>query len=324
MDMRFVDLHCDTIGEHIARSDGAVTLRRNDGHIDIEKLQKGGALAQFFAIFIPTHAEAEQAGLKLTPYEYFNFVFDAYQREMKANADAIAPAMNYGDIMANRGKGLISSVLTIEDGVPIDGKMERIDEFYQKGVRLITLTWNYENSLGFPNSRDSEKMQLGLKPFGIDAVRRMNELGILVDVSHLSDGGFYDVAKYSQKPFVASHSCARALCSHPRCMTDDMLRLLGEKGGVCGINFCAAFLREDSNDTTIADIVWHARHIAQVAGVDALALGSDFDGIGSNLEFKDYTGMPRIADALGRHFTAAEVDKICSGNALRVIRESMK
>ena len=107
-------------------------------------------------------------------------------------------------------------------------------------------------------------------------------------------------------------------------LTDDMLRLLGEKGGVCGINFCAAFLRENSNDTTIEDIVTHARHIAKVAGVDALALGSDFDGIGSNLEFKDYTGMPLIADALGKHFTASEVDKISAGNALRVIRESMK
>lgn len=324
MEMRFVDLHCDTIGQCVARSGGAITLRRNNGHIDIEKLQKGGSLAQFFAIFILTHNEAEKAGIHMTPYEYFNFVHEAYLREMKDNADAIAPAMNYDDIMANKAKGLMSSILTIEDGVPIDGKLERIDEFYQKGVRLITLTWNYENSLGFPNSRDAEKMQLGLKPFGIEAVRRMNELGILVDVSHLSDGGFYDVAKYSQKPFVASHSCARALCSHPRCMTDDMLRLLGEKGGVCGINFCAAFLRDNSNDTTIADIVTHARHIAKVAGVDALALGSDFDGIGSNLEFKDYTGMPKIADALAEYFTASEIDKISSGNALRVIRESMK
>lgn len=325
MEMKFVDLHCDTISQCVARPGiEAVPLRRNSGHIDIEKLQKGGALVQFFAIFILTHGEMEKSGLNMDPYTYFNFVYEAYQREMKANADAIATAMNYDDIMANKAKGLMSSVLTIEDGVPVEGKIERIDEFYKKGVRLITLTWNYENSLAFPNSRDNEKMQLGLKPFGIEAVRRMNELGILVDVSHLSDGGFYDVAKYSQKPFVASHSCARALCSHPRCMTDDMLRVLGEKGGVCGINFCASFLRDKSNDTTIEDIVTHARHIAKVAGIDALALGSDFDGIGSNLEFKDYTGMPSIADALSKHFTASEVDKISSGNALRVIRESMK
>ena len=324
MNMRFVDLHCDTMGECIARSGGAVALRKNDGHIDIEKLRAGGALAQFFAIFIPTHLEAERAGITGTPYDYFGLVYDAYLREMETNRDFIAPAFNEGDILKNRDKGLISSILTIEDGVPIDGKMERIDEFYQKGVRLITLTWNYENSLAFPNSRDPEKMVLGLKPFGIDAVRRMNELGILVDVSHLSDGGFFDVARYSSKPFVASHSCARALCNHPRCMTDEMLRLLGEKGGVCGLNFCASFLREGSDYTTVDDVVRHAVHIAKVAGIDAVALGSDFDGISSQLEFKDYTGMPQLADAFSKHFTASEVEKICSGNALRVIRESMK
>ena len=168
MEMRFVDLHCDTITRCAAQSPSdIVPLRRNNGHIDIEKLQKGGSLAQFFAIFIHTHGEMEKSGLNMNPYEYFNFVYDAYLREMKENADAIAPAMNYEDIMANKEKGLMSSVLTIEDGVPIDGKLERIDEFYRKGVRLITLTWNYENSLAYPNSRDHEKMQLGLKPFGI-------------------------------------------------------------------------------------------------------------------------------------------------------------
>ena len=165
MEMKFVDLHCDTISQCVARPGiEAVPLRRNSGHIDIEKLQKGGALAQFFAIFILTHGEMEKSGLNMDPYTYFNFVYEAYQREMKANADAIAPAMNYDDIMANKAKGLMSSVLTIEDGVPVEGKLERIDEFYKKGVRLITLTWNYENSLAFPNSRDNEKCSSGSSP----------------------------------------------------------------------------------------------------------------------------------------------------------------
>ena len=134
MEMRFVDLHCDTITRCAAQSPSdIVPLRRNNGHIDIEKLQKGGSLAQFFAIFIHTHGEMEKSGLNMDPYAYFNFVYDAYLREMKENADAIAPAMNYEDIMANKEKGLMSSVLTIEDGVPIDGRLERIDEFYRKG-----------------------------------------------------------------------------------------------------------------------------------------------------------------------------------------------
>ena len=178
--------------------------------------------------------------------------------------------------------------------------------------------------MAVPNSRDADKMKLGLKPFGIESIERMNELGILIDVSHLSDGGYYDVARLSKKPFVASHSCARALCNHPRNMTDDMLRVLGEKGGICGINFCAPFLRENANYSAIADIVLHAEHIRNKAGIDAVALGSDFDGIDDTLEFKDYTGMPTIADALLKRFTESEVDKICSENAMRVIRASMK
>ena len=319
--MRYVDLHCDTISAVVQ---AGANLRTFDGHINLDKLKKGDALAQFFAIFIPTNDAAAEGNITLNPTEFFDLVYDGYLKNLEMFSDTLAPAYCYDDIMANAKAGKISSILTIEDGVPLYGSMENLEMYYKKGVRLITLTWNYENSLGFPNSRDPERMKLGLKPFGIEAVRRMNELGILIDVSHLSDGGFYDVAKYSQKPFVASHSCARALCNHPRCMTDDMLHLLGEKGGVCGINFCAGFLNEGASYTAVEDVVRHALHIRDKAGLEALALGSDFDGIGSTLEFKDYTGMPVIERALAKHFTPSELDKIAQGNALRVIRESMK
>lgn len=319
--MRYVDLHCDTISNVVQ---SGTNLRTYDGHINIEKLQKGDALAQFFAIFIPTNDVAAEQNLKLNPTEFFDLIYEGYLKNLELCADVLAPAFCYDDIVKNEKAGKMSSILTIEDGVPLFGSLENLEQYYKKGVRLITLTWNYENSLAFPNSREPEKMALGLKPFGIEAVRRMNELGILIDVSHLSDGGFYDVAKYSQKPFVASHSCARALCNHPRCMTDDMLHLLGEKGGVCGINFCAGFLSEGASYTAVEDVVRHALHIRDKAGLEALALGSDFDGIGSTLEFKDYTGMPVIERALAKHFTPSELDKIAQGNALRVIRESMK
>ncbi len=319
--MRYVDLHCDTISNVVQ---SGTNLRTYDGHINIEKLQKGDALAQFFAIFIPTNDVAAEQNLKLNPTEFFDLIYEGYLKNLELCADVLAPAFCYDDIVKNEKAGKMSSILTIEDGVPLFGSLENLEQYYKKGVRLITLTWNYENSLAFPNSREPEKMALGLKPFGIEAVRRMNELGILIDVSHLSDGGFYDVAKYSQKPFVASHSCARALCNHPRCMTDDMLHLLGEKGGVCGINFCAGFLNEGASYTAVEDVVRHALHIRDKAGLEALALGSDFDGIGSTLEFKDYTGMPVIERALAKHFTPSELDKIAQGNALRVIRESMK
>lgn len=324
MEMRFIDTHCDTMGECIARSEGKVTLQNNPGHINMEKLIKGGAMAEFFAIFIPTHDSGAGKGVTLPPYDYFQFVYKAYLKELEANKDVLAPACNYDDIMANKAAGKVSSVLTVEDGVPLEGKMERLEEFYQKGVRLISFTWNYENSLGFPNSKDPEIMNRGLKQFGLDCIERMNEMGMLVDVSHLSDGGFWDVVKHSKKPFIASHSCCRALCNHTRNLTDEMLHALGEKGGVVGINFASQFLNEGAEYTDIQSVVRHMLHIRDKAGLDALGFGSDFDGITSTLEFKDYTGLPLIVDALKPHFTDDEIDKICSGNMLRLIRDTLK
>ena len=320
--MKFIDLHCDTL-LRIADSKGAMVLAKNDGHIDVEKLRQGDALAQFFAIFIPK-PKAEETFGEDGSYKFFNWVYETYQKEMEANKQFLAPACNFEDIMKNKADGKISAVLTIEEGDPVQGKIERIQEFYDKGVRLITLTWNYENSIGYPNSDDAEAMKKGLKPFGIEVVKRMNELGMLVDVSHLSEGGFYDVAKHSSKPFVASHSCARNLCSHRRNLWDDQLKVMGETGSIVGVNFASAFMNDGGEVTTIDDVVRHMIHIKNKAGIEAVAFGSDFDGISPTLEFKDYLGMNKIADALTKHFTPAEIDLICNGNALRVIKAVLK
>ena len=318
--MNIVDLHCDTLMGCVR----GVPLAKNDMHIDIEKLKKGGALAQFFAIFIPTGESAKRHENYLPPYEYFCATYEAYLREMKLNAADIAPALCSADIEKNMAAGKISSLLTIEDGGAVfQDQMARVEEAYEKGVRLVTLTWFYENCVGYPCSKDQpELMEKGLKPFGVDVVRRMNELGMIVDVSHLSDGGFWDVVKYSSKPFVASHSCCRALCQHPRDLTDEMLKALGDKGGVIGVNFCDSFLRTGGSDKAyIADVVKHLRHMADKAGIDAPAFGSDYDGISDNLEWGNYAGMPLIVDAMKAEFTASEIDKICHGNALRLIKE---
>ena len=152
----------------------------------------------------------------------------------------------------------------------------------------------------------------------------MNELGMLIDVSHLSEGGFYDVAKYSKKPFVASHSCARNLASHKRNLWDEQLKLVGETGSVVGVNFSSSFLRDGSNFSTIDDVVKHMLHIKDKAGMEAVAWGSDFDGIAPTLEWVDYAGMPKLEEALSKHFTPREIDMINHENALRVIKASMK
>ena len=320
--MNIIDMHCDTICS-LTTSEVPKNLYDYEGQISVKKLQEGGSLAQFFAIFIPTH-RGEPEPIPESAYKFYKKALNVFNTEMEKNKAYILPAHNYNEIMKNKAEGKISALLTIEDGVPLNGDINRLIEAYNDGVRLISFTWNYENSLGYPNSRDEEKMKLGLKPFGIEVVEKMNELGMIIDVSHLSDGGFYDVAKYSKKPFVASHSCCRSLCGHPRNLTDDMLKALGNKGGVVGINFCASFLNEDANYTDIDSVVKHMIYIKDKAGIDALGFGSDFDGIGSTLEFKDYTGMPMIVRALEKHFTADEIDKICSGNMLRLIKDTLR
>lgn len=321
--MNMIDLHCDTLCK-LAREYQTASLRQNQFHVDIEKMQKGNSLAQFFAIFIHGEKLEEYGGAK-TAYEAFHACYQIYQRELAANEDILAPAYSYEDIMENHKAGKLSSVLTIEEGEAIGGDMAKLEEFYRLGVRLITLTWNYENCLGFPNSPDPAMMNKGLKPFGIMAVERMNDLGIAVDVSHLSDGGFWDVANHSKKPFLASHSNARAIKNHTRNLTDEMLRTLAEKGGITGINFFHLFLDDDKDTSRIEAMITHMKHIKKVAGIDVLALGSDFDGIGSTLEIPNIGEVPMLIPHLEKAgFSSSEIEKLFYGNALRFIKDVMK
>lgn len=321
--MRVVDLHCDTImrfykGEHLD------TLENS--HISMEKLMAGETMAQCFAIFVPTYDAAKHDGVLEGPKKYFDKAYDAYLRELRLNRGRLAPAYTVSDIEKNESAGLVSAVLTVEDGVTLDGKIENVDDYFNKGVRMVALTWNYENSLGFPQSPDPSKHALGLKPFGIDCVRRMNELGIAVDVSHLSEGGFWDVAKHSHKPFIASHSCCRALCDIGRNLTDDQIRAVADSGGVIGLNYCNAFLHPTSrrfNDrfTAISELLRHLSHLVKVGGENVVALGSDYDGIDSSLEWGDCGGQQRLVEAIVRLFGADAAMKITHKNALRALRD---
>ena len=318
--MKIIDMHCDTLLECYQKK---LPLRNGPYQINLEKLKRGGCLAQCFAIFVVSNDAADRCKVQAEPYEFYRPMVALYQRGIGANPDLIAPALSAADIETHREKGLMSSILTVEDAVAVDGRIERIEEFFNDGVRMMSLTWNYENSIGYPNSVDPVLHGRRLKPFGIEAVERMNELGMIVDVSHLTEGGFDDVARISAKPFIASHSCARAIGCHQRNLTDRQLKVLGEKGGIVGINFCAQFLEDHATISSIANIVKHMLYIRNKAGVEALAWGSDLDGIdGSVLEYEDYAGFPRILDALSGHFTDDELDRINHGNFLRVFREN--
>ena len=319
--MNLIDMHCDTLGKF--EWEPGRHLRENDFCIDLMKMKKAGSLAQFFACFI--YAKKFQDGdMWEQSYEAALKMIAVGKKEFADNADMIVLATNYDEIMANKAAGKMSALLTVEEGGVLNGKMEHLEELHRQGVRLITLTWNWENCIGFPNSPDAELMKKGLKPFGFEVVERMNELGMIIDVSHLSDGGFWDVLQTSKKPFVASHSNARALCGHQRNLTDDMIRAMAEKGGVAGVNFYPCFVHSSAK-ITAENLADHVEYMYKKGGEDFVAMGTDFDGFGDGESTITHIGqMDEVYAAIKkRGFSDRQMDKIWSGNILRVIKEQM-
>lgn len=322
--MKVVDMHCDTIGElwKAEKAGKPISLRSNSLHIDLEKMQKGDYLLQNFAMFVFLGREKD-------PLVNVLEMIDVYNRAMAENADIIGPVLNYEDIEKNRAAGKLSGMLTIEEGAVLKGNPYVVRSLYQLGVRMLTLTWNFENEIGYPNTIVKAKdydpsRHYGLKPEGIEIVREMNRVGMIVDVSHLGDDGFWDVVKYCDGPFVASHSNARAVCSHTRNMTDDMIRALADKGGVMGLNFCGDFLNPNGK-SRVEDMVRHAKHIINVGGSDILGLGTDYDGIDGDLELDHCDKMPLLAQEMERQgFSTQQIEKIFHGNVLRLYREVLK
>jgi membrane dipeptidase len=311
--MSVIDFHCDTIMKLMDKSQD-FNLRENNFCVDILKLKRAKSYAQFFALFI-------ELDMVEDPLEYCLLMVDKFYEQIEKNSNDIALATNYQELMDNMSKGLISAFLTIEEGAVLKGKIQQLKNFYRLGVRLITLTWNFPNEIGFPNINEADRNK-GLTPFGLEVVREMNTLGMIIDVSHLSDGGFYDVAKNSQKPFVASHSNARVISNHPRNLTDDMIRTLALSGGVMGINFEKHFLGHNDLSRT-CDMLAHIRHIKNIGGIDCISLGTDFDGISSKgLEIKNIGEIDKLSRALSKNnFSEEEIEKIFYKNALRVIKE---
>ncbi len=311
----FIDMHCDTISE-LMKNERKETLKQNHLCIDIEGMEKAGTLLQFFACFVHVPKGDWDA--------QYHKVSRMIHRMKEEQTDMLRIIRSYKEFIKNEQKNKISALLTLEEGGVLNGKMERLAKLYRKQIRLITLTWNYENCMGYPNSTDSKIMEKGLKPFGREVVERMNELGMIVDVSHLSDGGFRDCIKISKKPIVASHSNARALCPHPRNLTDEMLCALAENGGVAGLNFYPRFLR-NGEQAEIQDIARHAKYMIQTAGEDIAAIGTDFDGfeVEEGIQWiSKVEEMEIIWECMKREgITERQIDKIMSGNARRVLQE---
>lgn len=316
--MRLIDMHCDTVSE--LYKDRTLSLRKNLCQVDVEKLSASGSVAQFFACFI--HAKGEEQtryqGSFLKALDMLDYAEDMFWQE----EERIRHVTTYRDLSLCMEQGKIGAFLTIEEGGILEEKMERIDILKERGVSLITLLWNYENSLGYPNSRNKEIMRRGLKPFGREVTERMNEMGMIVDVSHLSDGGFYDVAAIAKKPFVASHSNARALCDHPRNLTDDMIRTIAQAGGICGVNVYPNFLT-GRQTADVGDLIRHICYLMDKGGEDVVAFGSDFDGFDDAIsDPSDIGKMERVFHAMKQAgITERQIEKIATGNVLRIIKE---
>ena len=225
-------------------------------------------------------------------------------------------------------------MLTLEEGEICEGDPALLRDFYRMGARMMTLTWNYPNQLGYPAKATGGEFAgkafseagYGLTAHGIEFLEEMENLGMIIDVAHLNDAGIRDVLKFTKKPFVASHSNARHLCSHPRNLNDELLKAIGERGGVIGLNYYAYFLRDWKDGETVVsraeDIVAHAKYIRDMAGIEALGLGSDFDGMNGELEIASPADMEKLEDVFKKNgFTESEIEKIFCKNVMRIYRE---
>lgn len=311
--MNLIDFHCDSI--YKIRKDEKLNLRSNNISVDFEKMKKAGSIAQFFALFVCLEETK-------TPLKEALSMYNIFKGEMDKNSDLVKFATSYKELDANNDHGYMSCFLTLEEGAVIEESLDNLKQLYKLGARLMTLTWNFPNEIGYPNF-EMKHYDKGLTPFGRDVVEQMNELSMIIDVSHLSDQGFYDVANISSKPFIASHSNARSVTNHPRNLTDDMIRKLAEKGGVMGLNFERTFLGE-SPYGKISEMVKHIKHIVNAGGIEVIAIGSDFDGIEAVPEIKDISEMDKLYYALKNHgFKEGQIEKIFYKNALRFLKDSL-
>ena len=325
--MKFIDLHADTL-MHTSLTGVDSLMHNSQTHLDIQRLSQGGAMAQFLAVFMLNEAIIKKQNRPIiSDKEYIDQLYNHLQESIEKYNNSIQLATNYETLESNQMANNISIFLTLEDGRPIGEDLTRLENLYEMGFRLVTLTWNKENSIGYPNSFDKNDMRKGLKKFGFEVIELMNSLGMVIDVSHLSDGGFYDVIETSNKPIIASHSNARAISPHPRNLSDDMIKKIAESGGVIGLNFFGNFLNKDitQNQSTIKVMIEHLKHIRNIGGAEVLALGTDFDGMSGELEIDGPDKMNLLFDALWHSgWDYGTIEKFGFQNAMRVIKGVMK
>ena len=301
--MRYIDLHCDSLT--------AACDKRSELQINSDKLLSSDCAVQCFAIF--TNGDNADKDFE----RYLQFAHKEREKHRE-----IVPVRSAADLESCVQGGLTGGILTVENAGFIGGDLDKLSYIKEIGVKMCSLVWNDENSLAYPNLVSVKDFNLreerGLKPLGRRAVEMLDDMKIIVDISHLSDGGAEEILTMRALPTVASHSNADAVCPFCRNLTDKQLKLLANSGGVAGVNFCRDFL---GGDDVFGSILKHLKHMIKVGGNDLPAFGSDFDGIPVYDEMKDCTKMPELLNYLNLNgIDAGTLEKIAYKNFSRVFK----
>lgn len=302
-------------------------------HTDLARIEAGGLDAMFFSVWVnPDHGRAAPAGFA---FSRANEIIDLYDAQLARHPDRLERASTADDVRRISAKGKLAYLLGVEGGHMIEGDLAKLRALHLRGARYLTLTWSF--SLDWAGSSGDAGRDRGLSDFGRDVVREMNRLGMLVDVSHVSDATFWDVLETTRAPIIASHSSARALVDHPRNLSNEMLEGVAANGGVVMVNFFTMLLDSrkatpgaltwdwlrtlGGSDTTVAHLVDHIEHVALVAGIDHVGLGSDFDGGPfMPIDLRHVGELPNVtAELLRRGHSETDVRKILGENLLRVL-----
>lgn len=307
--MDLFDGHCDTILKCYLEGGG---LRRQTGHLDLERRRGKGSWAQFFATF---GSPEDMPGRSL--WEIFLEEYALFRSEIDANADLVTFCRTGAEAEAAFAAGKMAAFLSAEGAELLDCDLEKLRMAHRMGVRIVNITWNHPNALSGTNAEEPDR---GLSEQGRAFVKTMGELGMLVDVSHLSDPGFWDVMEITHRPVVATHSNSRAVFPHPRNLTDEQFAAIINTNGVAGLNMYAGFLGDDPDLDTV---VSHLEHFLALGGENNVSMGGDWDGI---------TSMPRgmngIQDMeklyehlLRRNYSETLLEKVFYSNLMRVVNE---
>jgi len=310
-----IDLHCDTLTEWKYTNTGNPdTLDDPKRALSLSSLPKGVRWAQFFAVFIPDEERGQRA------IDYFAYNRANFLRQMEVFSDRVAPCRTGREMEDAWAAGKTAAFLSVENGSVFAGDIERVRLIAEQGVCAVTLVWNGENEIGSGHNTDH-----GLSAFGKRVVPEMEKHGMIVDVSHLNDRGFFDLLEIAQKPFLATHSNARAVCSHKRNLTDEMIREMVRRNCLIGLNYYVKFLCDDGNVESLDDIYRHTMHFFACGAQKNLALGSDFDGAvlpqclaspTKVLDFYEYL--------LARGVPQEDADGIFYQNARRFFRQNLR